>query len=131
MTRCSINCMEHKEYLKNSSSWNLNSKTILAQKHFSKTKTFKTFSHSWKIWRTFFIHKAFTLKVLNFALFDHFCEILYPRKVSKSRNGEIKYPWNEIPAEFEILFFLTFNQSMILMPVYRISLLAVTKLEFL
>ena len=131
MTRSSINCMEHKEYLKNSSSWNLNSKTILAQNISQKQKHLRLSVIVEKFEELFFIHKAFTLKVLNFALFDHFCEILYPRKVSKSRNGEIKYPWNEIPAEFEILFFLTFNQSMILMPVYRISLLAVTKLEFL
>ena len=128
MTRSSINCMEHKEYLKNSSSWNLNSKTILAQKH-QGSKRLSVIVEKFE--ELFFIHKAFTLKVLNFALFDHFREILYPRKVSKSRNGEIKYPRNEIPAEFEILFFLTFDQSMILMPVYRVSLLAVTKLEFL
>ena len=32
-----------------------------------------------------------TLMVLIFAIFDHFCEILYPRKVSKLQNREIKY----------------------------------------
>ena len=40
---------------------------------------------------------SYTLKVLNFAIFaifDHFCEILYPRKVSKPQNREIKYPLN-------------------------------------
>ena len=48
-------------------------------------------------------------------IFDHFREILYPRKVSKTRNLEIKYPRNEIPAEFEIFFFLIFDQNMILL----------------
>ena len=39
--------------------------------------------------------KDITLKVLNFAIFaifDHICEILYPRKVSKPQNREIRYP---------------------------------------
>ena len=34
-------------------------------------------------------------------------------------------------AEFEVVFFLIFDQSMILIPACRISLLIVTKLEFL
>ena len=58
-----------------------------------------------------------TLKVLNFgifAIFDHFREILYPCKVSKAES---------IPAEFE--------QIIILIAVYHISILIVTKLEFL
>ena len=36
---------------------------------------------------TTFLHMhIYTLKVLNFAVFDHFHEILYPRKVSKLQN---------------------------------------------
>ena len=65
-----------------------------------------------------------TLKVLNFgifAIFDYFREILYPCKVSKAES---------IPAEFEILF-LIFDQIIILIAVYHISILIVTKLEFL
>ena len=52
-------------------------------------------------------------------------------KVSKPRNHEIKYPRNKMPAEFEILFFIIFDQSMILIAVYRIYLLIVTELELL
>ena len=51
-----------------------------------------------------FLHA--TLKVLNFAIFDHFRDILYPRKVSKPQIREMKYPQNRIPVQFEILFFL-------------------------
>ena len=49
------------------------------------------------------------LKVLNLAIFDHFHEILYARKVSKPQNREI----------------------MISIPAYRISLDIVTKLGYL
>ena len=69
-----------------------------------------------------------TFKILNFAIFaifDHFRKNLYSWKVSKPQNREIKYPRNLIPAKFEIIFFLIFDQSMILIPAYRISLLIV------
>ena len=78
--------------------------------------------------------KTDTLKVLNFtilAFFDHFCKILYRRKVSKPQNREIRYLQNQISSDIEILFFLILNQSMILIPVYRISLLIIKKLELL
>ena len=37
-----------------------------------------------------FEFEIYTLKVLNFAIFDHFHEILYLRKISKPQNREIK-----------------------------------------
>ena len=66
-----------------------------------------------------------------FAIFHHFYETLYPRKVSKPQNCEIKYPQNYVPAKFEALFFLLFDQSIISIPVYRISLFILMKLGFL
>ena len=55
-----------------------------------------------------------------------FSENFVPTKSFKSTKSR-----NEIYAEFEIPFFLIFDQSMILIPVYRVSLLIVTKSEFL
>ena len=81
--------------------------------------------------RTLKVLKFAVLDFAIFAIFDHFRELLYPRKVWNPQNRKIKYPRNEIPPEFEILFFLIFDQSMILIPVYRISLLIITKLEVL
>ena len=78
-----------------------------------------------------FVICNYALKVLNFAIFDHFRQISYPQKFSKPQNCEIKFPKNLTPPEFKILFFLIFDQNMILMPVYRIPLLIVTMLEFL
>ena len=71
--------------------------------------------------------------MLNFAgtKFCNFRKILYLQKVSKPQNREIKHPQNLIPAKSEILFIPIFDQSMILIPLYRISLLIVAKLEFL
>ena len=38
-----------------------------------------------------FFYRIISLNVLNLAIFDHFREIFYPRKVSKPQNREIKY----------------------------------------
>ena len=46
---------------------------------------------------------------LNFQRLD---EILSTRNISKPQNREIKYALSQIPAEFEIIFFLIFDQSM-------------------
>ena len=50
-------------------------------------------------------------------IFDRFREILYSQKVSEPQNHKIKYPHNLISPEFEILAFLKFDQSVILIPV--------------
>ena len=34
------------------------------------------------------------LRVLNFAIFDHFCKVMYQRKVLQTKNREIKYLQN-------------------------------------
>ena len=67
------------------------------------------------------------IKFRDLAIFLSFV----PPKISKPQNREIKYPRNYVHAEFEILSFLILDQSMKLIPTYRISLLKVTKLEFL
>ena len=79
-----------------------------------------------------------TLKVLNFATFFYFRENLYLRKVSQQQNRKIKNLQiiiiiikNKIPSEFQILFRLVLDQNMLLIPVYLISLLTLTKFEFL
>ena len=79
-----------------------------------------------------------TLKVLNFATFFYFRENLYLRKVSQQQNRKIKNLQiiiiiikNKIPSEFQILFRLVLDQNMLLIPVYLISLLPLTKFEFL
>ena len=79
-----------------------------------------------------------TLKVLNFATFFYFRENLYLRKVSQQQNRKIKNLQiiiiiikNKIPSEFQILFRLVLDQNMLLIPVYLISLLTLTKIEFL
>ena len=78
-----------------------------------------------------------TLKVLNFATFFYFRENLYLRKVSQQQNRKIKNLQiiiiikNKIPSEFQILFYLVLDQNMLLIPVYLISLLTLTKFEFL
>ena len=82
-----------------------------------------------------------TLKVLNFATFFYFRENLYLRKVAQQQNRKIKNLQiiiiiiiiikNKIPSEFQILFHLVLDQNMLLIPVYLISLLTLTKFEFL
>ena len=77
-----------------------------------------------------------TLKVLNFATFFYFRENLYLWKVSQQQNRKIKNLQiiiikNKIPSEFQILFYLVLDQNMLLIPVYLISLLTLTKFEFL
>ena len=79
-----------------------------------------------------------TLKVLNFATFFYFRENLYLRKVAQQQNRKIKNLQiiiiiikNKIPSEFQILFRLVLDQNMLLIPVYLISLLTLTKFEFL
>ena len=62
--------------------------------------------------------------------FCDFREYLYPRKISKPQNREIKYSPNYIHAEFEIFFFLILDHSMKLISTRRIYLLTVMKLEF-
>ena len=70
---------------------------------------------------------AATLNFLIFTIFDHFCKILYPRKVSKPQNHKIKNLSN-LRFSYSLI---TYDQGMTLIPVYHISLLTVTKLEFL
>ena len=48
-----------------------------------------------------------------------------------AKSFKTKISRNCIPAEFEILFWLIYDQSMMMIPVYCISLLMVTKLDFL
>ena len=82
--------------------------------------------------------QASTLKVLNFATFFYFRENLYLRKVSQ-QNRKIKNLQiiiiiiiiNKILSEFQILFYLVLDQNMLLILVYLISLLTLTKFEFL
>ena len=81
--------------------------------------------------------QASTLKVLNFATFFYFRENLYLRKVSQ-QNRKIKNLQiiiiiiiNKILSEFQILFYLVLDQNMLLIPVYLISLLTLTKFELL
>ena len=64
------------------------------------------------------------IKFCDFA----WCLTISAISISKPRNYQIKYPRNQIPAKFEILFLLIFYQSLILIPVYRISLLIIITL---
>ena len=64
------------------------------------------------------------IKFCDFA----WCLRISAISISKPRNYQIKYPRNQIPAKFEILFLLIFYQSLILVPVYRISLLIIITL---
>ena len=43
-------------------------------------------------------HDFLTIKII------HFCKIIYPRKVPKPQNREIKYEQSQISAEFKIPF---------------------------
>ena len=60
--------------------------------------------------------------------FAWWCLTISTISLSKPRSYQIKYRRNQISAKFEIHFFLIFYQSMILIPVYRISLLIIITL---
>ena len=62
-----------------------------------------------KYWNVEILVLLYLSMYLNFQRLD---EILSTRNISKPRNREIKYARSQIPAEFEIIFFLIFDQSM-------------------